>query len=163
MGVEVLYLFGLNKEQIDKLRFKAAIPSPDYTNDFLTKTPPAMSEEEYTEAIKQMAIKDAKAGKWYSTDTKIFKRDYVSVVSPDRRAIISKGIRQLSAKNKGTVLFASFKDADGNVVGNYNSEGGWYYTGTQQELARGVNFATIYREAYFQYQNAGKQGIDVRA
>ncbi|MDR2112343.1 MAG: hypothetical protein LBQ62_04460 [Candidatus Accumulibacter sp.] len=65
---------------------------------FNTKTAPAMSDEKYREAIIAQAQKDAAAGKFQTESHEYRKlmKSYVSVASPDRKAIIANGLNQLS-------------------------------------------------------------------
>ena len=85
---------------------------PDF-NSYLynTKTPPAMSEDEYKEAITAMAKKDAAAGKMgaavysesKSAEFLALKKSFVSVVSPDRQTLISDGLNQMKSALNGSL------------------------------------------------------------
>ncbi len=80
---------------------RGSVPSPDYTDfHFNTKTAPAMSDEKYKTAIIEQAKKDQAAGKFQS-DSAGFRnlvKSYVSAVSPDRKSIISQGLRAIYKK-----------------------------------------------------------------
>jgi hypothetical protein len=147
---------------------------PDFNNfHFNTKTAPAMSDEKYKEAIIEQAKKDAANG-IFQTESQEYKKlmkSYVSVVSPDKKAIITNGLKQLFGNNTsaekstsdldlmdilfGKVVFtnekqlkyAEFKDADGNIIATY-SNGGWTTYPTDAEKARSAEFLQIYNDAW---------------
>jgi len=70
----------------------------------LSKSEPAMSNEEYREKFIEMAKRDATAGIRYSHDVNgefnTLMRSYTSVVSPDRQAIIDKAMPAVKEKAK---------------------------------------------------------------
>lgn len=132
-----------------------------------------MSDEKYKEAIIEQAKKDAANG-IFQTESQEYKRlmkSYVSVVSPDRKAIITNGLKQLFGDNTsaekstsnldlidilfGKVVFTSekqlkyaeFKDADSNIIATY-SNGSWATYPTDAENARSDEFLQIYNDAW---------------
>ncbi|MDR2157266.1 MAG: hypothetical protein LBO81_05755 [Clostridiales Family XIII bacterium] len=139
---------------------------------FNTKTPPAMSDEKYREAIVAQAQKDAAAGKFQteSNEYKKLMKSYVSVASPDRKAIITNGLHRLSGVSdtldltgrkpnlidilfgntefteKGRLSYAEFK-ADGKIIAKY-ANGGWTLYPTDAENARTSEFLQIYNDAW---------------
>lgn len=156
------------------------ISVPDY-NDFYfnTKTAPKMSDDKFTEAIVQQAQKDAAIGK-AGVECPGFKslmKSYVSVVSPDRKGMISNaltslehikklpkpeaislldillGKRIMSADNE--LSYAEFKDSNGEVIATY-SNGGWSFQSTKAEDARTSEFYGIYLDAW----NAARSGAE---
>lgn len=162
-NMDSLLLLGMSQDQIKKMSSFPNIPRPDYSSvDFLTKTPPSMSEEEYEEAIRAQAKKDALSSNHISDATKALRKDFVSVASPDRKNIISSALQAMSyspAKNS-KVTFAEFKNSSSQVVAKFSSAGGWYAMGTPEEFARGRQFDSIYREAYVQAYNEQRGSID---
>lgn len=135
------------------------IPAPDFTRfNYCTKTSPAMSEEEYREAIIEQAKKDAAKGicGGESAGYRNLMKSYVSVSSPDRKGIIAKAFQSLA--NKGRISFVEFKDAGNNVIAHYSQNNGWSMVMTKAEIARTSEFSSIYveawRNAYYEKGNA---------
>lgn len=144
---------------------------PDY-NDFsyCTKTTSSMSDDKFKEAIAEQAKKDQAAGKYQnSVETRRLQKQYVSVVSPDRKGLITDGLTKIF-KNKnpqpktlnlidlifgeakyekvdGKLNYAEFYDNNGDHVASY-SNGGWTFYGTKAEFSRESEFCGIYREAW---------------
>lgn len=140
--------------KIDNRLRMNGFPSPDFTRfDCCTKTAPAMSEEEYREAIIEQAKKDAAKGICGSESAgyRNLMKSYVSVSSPDRKGIITKASQSLTGK--GRISFAEFKDAGNNVIAHYSQNNGWTMVMTQSEMARTSEFSAIYvgawRDAYY--------------
>lgn len=132
------------------------LPPPNY-DTFPTRTAPSMSEEEYVKAIAEQARKDASQGKYGGTvGCKSLSKSYVSVVSPDRRGIISKTSRSLS--NKGRITFAEFKSSNNEVIAHYSQNNGWTSIMTKSEAMREYIFWSIYREAWNEVYN-DKRGV----
>ncbi len=76
-------------------RRNGGVPPPPYGDyHFPTKAAPAMSEDEYREAIIEQAKKDQSEGK-FQTQSEAYKKlqiSFNSVVSPDRKAAINEGL-----------------------------------------------------------------------
>ncbi|WP_085833992.1 hypothetical protein [Clostridium merdae] len=149
-----------------------SIPSPNYSNfNFNTKKAPAMSDGEYKEAIIEQAKKDQSDGKFQS-DSAGFRslvKSYVSTVSPDRKNIISSGLKAILKNNNPQpktlnlidyllgsvkyckeatdVSYAEFYDSNGEMVASY-SNGRWISYGTKAENARESELLGIYNEAW---------------
>lgn len=145
---------------------------PDYSSfNFCTKTPPKMSDDQCKDAVVKQAQKDAVTGK-FGVECPGFKslmKSYVSVVSPDRKGIISNALTSLGKMNKFPkaeavslldILFgkrimsddyglsyAEFKDSSGEIVATL-SNGTWHAMSTPAEDARTSEFYGIYREAW---------------
>lgn len=159
---------------------KYHIPFPDLTGK--TKTAPAMSEEKYQEAIVEQARQDQVAGRFQSgAGFKSLENSYVSVVSPDRKKIITEGLTAIDRNNQpcprtitlldilcGTVRY---KEEDDHVVNNppyieyYDSNGemvatysntGWHLFGTKAEAARGFAFRSMYNAAWGNAERASQ-------
>ncbi len=151
---------------------RGSVPSPDYTDfHFNTKTAPAMSDDKYKTAIIEQAKKDQAAGKFQS-DSAGFRslvKSYVSAVSPDRKSIISQGLRAIYkntrqepktfnlldymfgsvkySKEADDVSYAEFYDSNGEMVASF-SNGRWISYGTKAEDARESQLWGIYNQAW---------------
>nr|WP_314463164.1 hypothetical protein [uncultured Clostridium sp.] len=148
------------------------VPSPDYTDfHFNTKTAPAMSDDNYKTAIIEQAQKDQAAGKFQSESAgfRNLVKSYVSAVSPDRKSIISEGLRAIYknirqepktfnlldymfgsvkySKEANDVSYAEFYDSNGEMVASY-SNGKWISYGTKAENARETELWGIYNHAW---------------
>ncbi len=146
----LLYFFGTKRYA--KPRF-TSLPQPDFSRvDCCTKTAPAMSDDQYKEAIIALAQKDVANGKCSTSgDNNVeymtLQKSYVSVVSQDRRSIIAAASRKLTGQEE--VTFAEFKDNDGNIIAGYcPATTGWTMSGTPAEQAREGKFFTIYHDAW---------------
>lgn len=160
------------------------VPSPDYTDfHFNTKTAPAMSDDKYKTAIIEQAKKDQAAGKFQSESAgfRNLVKSYVSVVSPDRKSIISEGLRAVYknirqepktfnlldymfgsvkySKEANDVSYAEFYDNNGEMVASY-SNGRWISYGTKAENTRESELWGIYNNAWNSAAKAsrGNQG-----
>jgi hypothetical protein len=158
---------------------------PDYTDFHLnTKTAPAMSDDKYRSAIIEQAKKDQAAGKFQSESAgfKSLVKSYVSAVSPDRKNMISEGLRAIYKNNNpesktfnlldyllGTVKYskegndlsyAEFYDSNGEMVATY-SNSGWTSFGTKEENARESELWGIYNNAWNSAarESRGNQGV----
>lgn len=157
--------------------------SPDYTDfHFNTNTAPAMSDDKYKTAIIEQAKKDQAAGKFQS-DSAGFRnlvKSYVSAVSPDRKSIISQGLRAIYkntrqepktfnlldylfgsvkySKEADDVSYAEFYDSNGEMVASY-SNGRWISYGTKAEDARESELWGIYNQAWSQAAKASKGNL----
>ncbi len=142
-------------------------------NEHLTKSKPAMSEERYREAIVEQAKKDFAAGKFQygSEEFKSLEKSFTSVVSPDRKGIITNGLKAIYknakpapdpvnllelllgdgsvkySKSGKDLTYAEFYDSEGNMVATY-SQGQWQSFDTPAENARKVEMASIYNKAW---------------
>ena len=131
-----------------------------------------MSDNEYKSAIKEQAKKDQAIGKFQS-DSPNFRnlmKNYVSVASPDRKNIISEGLKVIYKNNKPTpktlnlidyllgsvkyekqannnLNYAEFYDKNGEMVASF-SNGGWTLYGTMAENSRETEVCMIYNAAW---------------
>jgi len=157
------------------------VPLPDYTDfHFNTKTAPAMSDDKYKTAIIEQAKKDQAAGKFQS-DSAGFRnlvKSYVSAVSPDRKSIISEGLRAVYknirqepktfnlldymfgsvkySSEANDVSYAEFYDNNGEMVASY-SNGRWISYGTKAENSRESELWGIYNHAWSSAAKASNQ------
>ncbi len=146
---------------------------PDFNESmWLTKGTAAMSDDKYKEAIVQQAIKDAKNNTFQSsTEFKKLKRSFISVVSPDRKMIIKKGLKEIfnnktkqldmidiilgngkTLGNKKILKNAIFKDDQGNEIAKF-SNGKWTMYETKEETAREKEMLGLYNDAWRQAKN----------
>lgn len=141
---------------------------PQYTentvqHDYLSETKPAMSEAEFSAAITKLAEKNAAAGIVEDVGEDYFElaRAYVSVVSPDRQAIVAGASPTALVPKNVNYDMASAYDDDGQLVATYNPATGWTNRFTDAEKARNAQFDSIYWSAYNSYVKAN--GLDSQA
>lgn len=116
-----------------------------------TKSKPRMSDEDFENAIRELARKEASQEILAYTDEKSqLYREYVSAVSPDRKAIYNESMAKTGGKMNSTF---SFFDKSGNKSFHYNKQSGmWFWQGTAAESARASKFEDIYTQAYQEYE-----------
>lgn len=164
---------------------KGNVQLPDYTDfHFNTKTAPAMSDEKYRAAIIEQAEKDQTAGKFQaeSAGFRSLVKSYVSVVSPDRKGIIARGLEEISKSDEpqpqtltlldylfGTVkyrketknvTYAEFYDSNGEMMATYSNVG-WTFYGTKAENARESELWVIYNQAWNRAAKASQKNGDI--
>lgn len=172
--------------QLSSSRKIGNVPLLDYSDfHFNSKKSPAMSDEKYREAIIEQAKKDQSARKFQSESAgfRSLVKSYVSSVSPDRKNIITQGLKAIF-KNKNPqpktlnlidyllgsvkyckestdVSYAEFYDSNGEMVASY-SNGRWISYGTKEENTRESELWGIYNDAW---NNAAKasQGVSTDA
>ena len=117
---------------------------PDWDNIITKRDKPAMSEEEFGEAIKDLARKEFSAGK---KDHDAYRKLCIShgeTVSPDRKAIYEDSMKRTGGKMNGACMFW---DSKGNKTLSYNPESGnWKPISTEAEFARAREFTAIYND-----------------
>ncbi len=124
--------------------------TPNWDN-ILTKSKPKMSDEDFENAIRELARKEASQGILAGTDEKSqLRRDYISVVSPDRKAIYDESMAKTGGKMNSTY---SFFDKQGNKSFHYNTQAGmWFLHTTDAENARREKFTEIYMDEFAKYE-----------
>ncbi len=122
----------------------ARAPAPDWS-EIPTKETPKMSEEEFEQAIKDLARKEASEGILAGTeDQRKLMRDYISVVSPDRKSWFSSG---------ASPAIVGGKDDPVKPRMHFNPNfGKWFWKGTPAENERMAKFHDIYQQAYQEYE-----------
>jgi len=107
-----------------------------------------MSEEEFEEAIVALALKQAKSGN-FSKDHEYYKlqADYISVVSPDRKAACNNYIRTPYDNRNITTVYGDFNQE----LMRY-THGNWGAVYTPEEEARLSKFWQIYVGTLRQYE-----------
>ncbi|MDR1753482.1 MAG: hypothetical protein LBR74_01055 [Eubacterium sp.] len=141
------------KSQLFESRYNpvnTSFSAPNW-NQIPTKSKPKISDEEFENAIRELARKEASQGILAGTDAQIkLCREYVSVVSPDRKAIYNESMAKTGGKMNSTY---SFFDKLGNKSFHYNKSAGmWFWQGTSAEKARKAQFTDIYTQAYQEYE-----------
>ena len=140
---------------------------PDFNDKYVfSKKKSGISDEEYRKQIVAQAYKDFEKG----TFNKLMK-NYTSEVSPDRKGIITSGLKAVS-RNRHNVLkpidfvatllegkvkyqklpsgnseYIEFYDKNGEMVATYSNNGWTMYT-TNAEAARQTEMCMIYNEAW---------------
>jgi len=127
------------------LRFKPveiSFSKPNWDSIMTKRDKPAMSEEEFDEAIKDLARKEFAAGK---RDDKAYRElcmRHGETVSPDRKAIYNASMKKTGGKMNAACMFW---DSKGNKTLSYNPESGnWKAISTDAEFARAREFTSIY-------------------
>jgi hypothetical protein len=125
--------------------------SPDFGGAIPTKSQPKMSDEQYENAIRELAREEASKGILAGTEgQRRLMREYVSVASPDRQAIYNQSMAKTGGKMNATY---SFYDKLGNKSFHYNKGSSmWFWQGTSAEKAHKDRFTEIYTEAYTEYE-----------
>ena len=154
---------------------------PDFNDKYVfSKKKSNTSNAEYKKQIAEQAYEDFKNGQFQNKSegfNKLMKK-YTSEVSPDRKGIITSGLKAVSRnKHSGlkpidllaTILegkvkyqrmpsgqtdYIEFYDKNGEMVATYSNNGWTMYT-TNAEAARQTEMCMIYNEAW---ENA-KRGI----
>ena len=147
---------------------------PDFNDKYVfSKKKSGISDEEYRKQIVEQAYKDFEKGT-FQNKSEGFNRlmkNYTSEVSPDRKGIITSGLKAVS-RNRQNVLkpidfvatllegkvkyqklpsdnseYIEFYDKNGEMVATY-SNNGWTMCTTNAEAARQTEMCMIYNEAW---------------
>lgn len=150
---------------------------------FFTRKKSGTSEDEYKNQIVEQAYKDFAQGKFQneSADFNKLMKKYTSEISPDRKGIITSGLKAVAKSNQkvlqpidliaailegkvryqklpsGKSEYMEFYDKNGEMVADYSNHGWTMYT-TNAEAARQTGMCTIYNEAW---RNA-KNGVPIQ-
>lgn len=150
------------------------IPLPDFHDEYVySKKKSSTSESAYKQQIAEQAYQDFAKGQFQNQSEgfrRLMKR-YTSEVSPDRKGIISSGLKAVSRNNQkvlkpidliqtllegkvkyqklpsGESDYIEFYDNNGEMVATYSNNGWTMYT-TNAEAARQTKMCTIYNEAW---------------
>ena len=105
---------------------------------------PAMSEEEFDEAIKELARKEFATGKRDDDAYRKLCMQHGETVSPDRKAIYESSMKKTGGKMNAACMFW---DSKGNKTLSYNPESrNWKAISTDEEFARARVFTSIYND-----------------
>ena len=147
---------------------------PDFNDKYVfSKKKSGISDEEYRKQIVEQAYEDFENGT-FQNKSEGFNRlmkSYTSEVSPDRKGIITSGLKAVS-RNRQNVLktidfvatllegkvkyqklpsgnseYIEFYDRNGEMVATYSNNGWTMYT-TNAEAARQTEMCMIYNEAW---------------
>lgn len=160
---------------------------PDFNDPYVfTRKKSGISDAAYKSQIVEQAYKDFAQGKFQNDSAdfnKLMKR-YTAEVSPDRKGIITSGLKAV-AKNRQDVLqpvdliaailegkvkcqklpsgkseYIEFYDKKGEMVATYSNNGWTMYT-TNAEAARQTGMCIIYNEAWRNAKNGVPMQRDV--
>lgn len=147
---------------------------PDFNDKYVfSKKKSGISDEEYRNKIVEQAYKDFAKGQFQnkSEDFNKLMKSYTSEVSPDRKGIITSGLKVVSRNRKnvlkpidfvatllegevkyqklpsGNSEYIEFYDKNGEMVAAYSNNGWTMYT-TNAEAARQTEMCMIYNEAW---------------
>lgn len=147
---------------------------PDFNDKYVfSKKKSGISDEEYRKQIREQAYEDFSKGQ-FQNKSEGFNRlmkSYTSEVSPDRKGIITSGLKAVS-RNRQNVLrpidfvatllegkvkyqklpsgnsdYIEFYDKNGEIVATYSNNGWTMYT-TNAEASRQTEMCMIYNEAW---------------
>ena len=105
---------------------------------------PAMSEEEFEKAIKELAQKEFATGKRDDAAYRKLCMQHGETVSPDRKTIYESSMRKTGGKMNEACMFW---DNNGNKTLSYNPESrNWKAISTEEEFARARVFTSIYND-----------------
>lgn len=147
---------------------------PDFNDKYVyTQKKSGTSDSQYRRQIMEQAYKDYEKGQFQnkSEDFNRLMKQYVSEISPDRKGIITSGLKAIS-RNRQDVLkpidfiatllegevkyqklpsgkseYIEFYDKNGKMVATY-SNSGWTMYPTKAEAARQTQMCMIYNEAW---------------
>ena len=120
---------------------------PDFNDKYVfSKKKSGISDEEYRKQIVAQAYKDFEKGTFQNKSDGFNKlmKNYTSEVSPDRKGIITSGLKAVSSGNSE---YIEFYDKNGEMVATYSNNGWTMYT-TNAEAARQTEMCMIYNEAW---------------
>ena len=161
----------------------AGVPLPDCDEDYVySKKKSDTSDAEYKKQIVAQAYKDYENGQFQNKSSEFVKlmKKYTQEVSPDRKGIITSGLKAIS-RNKQNVLepidllatllegevkyqklpsgkseYIEFYDKNGEMVATYSKNGWTMYT-TKAEAARQTEMCLIYTAAWRDAKNGVPQ------
>ena len=147
---------------------------PDFNNKYVyTQKKSGISDSDYRRQIMEQAYKDYEKGQFQdkSEDFNRLMKQYVSEISPDRKGIITSGLKAVSGNRQdvlkpidfiatllegevkyqklpsGKSEYIEFYDKNGEMVATY-SNNGWTMYPTKAEAARQTEMCMIYNEAW---------------
>ena len=147
---------------------------PDFNDKYVyTRKKSGISDSEYRRQIMEQAYKDYEKGQFQnkSEDFNRLMKQYVSEISPDRKGIITSGLKAVSRSRQDVIKpidfiatllegevkyqklpsgkseYIEFYDKNGEMVATY-SNNGWTMYPTKAEVARQTEMCMIYNEAW---------------
>ena len=162
----------------------AGVRLPDFNDvHVFTQRKIGTSDSTYKERIVEQAKKDQAEGKFQneSNGFNILAKCYVSEISPDRKGIITEGLRKIEKnqipinkpldlvelllngkvkyqKDSKTVKYAEFYDSNGEKVAKY-SNNGWTFLNTKEETKSQIEMCEIYNAAWNVAAKESKENI----
>ena len=152
----------------------SGIHLPDFNDKYVyTRKKSGISDSEYRRQIMEQAYKDYEKGQFQnkSEDFNRLMKQYVSEISPDRKGIITSGLKAVSRNRQDVIKpidfiatllegevkyqklpsgkseYIEFYDKNGEMVATY-SNNGWTMYPTKAEVARQTEMCMIYNEAW---------------
>ena len=147
---------------------------PDFNNKYVfSQKKSGISDREYRKRIREQAYKDFAKGQFQNKSEEFNRlmKSYTSEVAPDRKGIITSGLKAVSRNRKnvqkpidlvatllegkvkyqklpsGNSDYIEFYDKNGEMVATYSNNGWTMYT-TNAEAARQTEMCMIYNEAW---------------
>ena len=147
---------------------------PDFNDKYVyTRKKSGISDSEYRRQIMEQAYKDYEKGQFQnkSEDFNRLMKQYVSEISPDRKGIITSGLKAVSRNRQDVIKpidfiatllegevkyqklpsgkseYIEFYHKNGEMVATY-SNNGWTMYPTKAEVARQTEMCMIYNEAW---------------
>lgn len=164
----------------------AGATMPNFNGDYVYSAKKSgTSDAEYKKQIVEQAYKDYENGQFQNKSSVFVKlmKKYTQEVSPDRKGIITSGLKAIS-RNKQNVLepidflaaliegevkyqklpsgkseYIEFYDKNGEMVATYSNNGWTMYT-TKAEAARQTEMCMIYTAAWRDAKNGVPQERD---
>ncbi len=147
---------------------------PDFNDKYVfSQKKSGISDKEYRKRIREQAYKDFAKGQFQNKSEEFNRlmKSYTSEVAPDRKGIITSGLKAVSRNCKkvqkpidlvatllegkvkyqklpsGNSEYIEFYDKNGEMVATYSNNGWTMYT-TNAEAARQTEMCMIYNEAW---------------
>ncbi len=147
---------------------------PDFNDKYVfSQKKSGISDREYRKRIREQAYKDFAKGQFQNKSEEFNRlmKSYTSEVAPDRKGIITSGLKTVSRNCKkvqkpidlvatllegkvkyqklpsGNSEYIEFYDKNGEMVATYSNNGWTMYT-TNAEAARQTEMCMIYNEAW---------------
>ena len=156
---------------------------PDFNDKYVfSQKKSGINDKEYRKRIREQAYKDFAKGQFQNKSEEFNRlmKSYTSEVAPDRKGIITSGLKAVSGNRKnvqkpidlvatllegkvkyqklpsGNSEYIEFYDKNGEMVATYSNNGWTMYT-TNAEAARQTEMCMIYNEAW----GNAKRGISL--
>ena len=117
---------------------------PNWDEIMTKRDKPAMSDDEFNDAIKELARKEFSTGKRDDRAYTKLCKQYGETVSPDRKAIYEDSMKKTGGKMNAACMFW---DKSGNKTLSWHPlTGQWDAISTKEEFARAREFTSIYND-----------------
>ena len=119
---------------------------PDWDEIMTKRDKPAMSEDEFNEAIKELARKEFSTGKRDHQAYRNLSKQYSETASPDRKAIYEESMKKTGGKMNAACMFW---DKSGNKTLSWHPlTGDWDAISTKGEFDRARAFTSIFNDEF---------------